>query len=93
MTHGYGSCKLCGFRTNHKAEICWQCRKRLERPTGTGVYIRKNGATIEATPEEVADLERKLGKDNVCRVVQPTEPQPETEADMHRTDGWRRSSR
>ena len=29
-------------------------------PTGTGVFIRRNGATVEATPEEVEQLRAKF---------------------------------
>ena len=48
-------CKAC--RGSWMAAIeSWFGHVEKRGPTGTGVYIRKNGAKAEATPEEVEDL-------------------------------------
>ena len=40
------------------------CQKRIDNTTGTGVFLRKHGATVEATPAEVAAM-RESGREPV----------------------------
>lgn len=63
------TCKDCRAEWMNAIKEWFEAPMEISKPTGTGVYIRKNGATVEATPEEVAELERRSGV--VYRVIRP----------------------
>jgi len=54
-------CKDCRAEWMGAIKQWFETPMTISKSTGTGVYIRKNGATVEATPEEVAELERRNG--------------------------------
>ena len=67
-------CKACRASWMSAIED-WFGRSESRAPTGTGVYLRKNGETYEATPEEVAERFPNGGAVRVAALVK----QPEVE--------------
>lgn len=54
-------CKDCRAEWMGAIKQWFETPMAISKPTGTNVYVRKNGATVEATPEEVAVLLKEKG--------------------------------
>jgi len=62
-------CKACRAEWMQQIKSWFHCPKRIDKPTGTGAYIRENGANREMTQEEVDQFTKERGYEP-CRIKQ-----------------------
>ena len=63
-------CKDCRAEWMNAIKQWFNAKKSVDRPTGTGVYVRKNGTNVELNEEEVEEWKVAHGGAEPCRVVE-----------------------
>jgi len=61
-------CKNCRAEWMNMIETWFKAGKTIDKPTGTGVYMRRNGANVELMPDEVQQWRAAHGGVEPCRV-------------------------